>query len=209
MSTKIFLTAVLFVVCAAHTAHAQTSREDDKWWAAQRNIETAVANLKAYLEASPSGTRSVSARQQLQVLQGLTITSVKPDWVELHARVDWRVASVDPEPDKTRLIIEIKNRDNQEENFFPSFDSWPLAMIDSNGEFYPMLNTSSAPTGIKVAPYPYNLERATVWYLQGGRTISLAVDFAPLAKGVVSGQVQYKNDNKAEPAKFSLSVLAK
>jgi hypothetical protein len=67
-----------------------------------------------------------------------------------------------------------------------------------------MLDAGSLPRDVRIT----GRERAEVMpgqaVLVGGRSITLAVEFAPLAAGVVSVQIYYRDDNRAAPAKFTL-----
>jgi hypothetical protein len=191
----------------SNSAQRKTPDPQDKWWAAQRSIESAIQQLEEYLRRYPSGERAESARQQLQTLRSLTATASKPEWARLHlgpaVTSDWRVASIDPQPDKTRVTLEIRcAQDFNGECGFPAFDSKsPLVLLDNSGRYYPMLQAGDVPEGVRrVDDYP-----AIQYRFQPGRTITVEVDFARLAKGVLSGQVQYGERNLAAPAKFSLA----
>lgn len=180
-----------------------------RWWEAQRKIQTSIADLEAYLKESPPGEHAQAARQQLEVLRGLAITYMPKNWITLYNDIEWRITSVGRQPDKTRLTIQVRNTQSDGEYYFYAFDTSPLILLDSNGEYYPMLYSSPAPQGIKVVRDIYSEPRLNQWYIQGGRTISITVDFAPLGPGVASGQVQYRDNNKATPARFSLSEFGK
>jgi hypothetical protein len=92
------------------------------------------------------------------------------------------------------------------ECYFDPFEHHPLVLVDNAGRFYPVLDAGSLPRDVKVT----GRERAEVLpgqaVLIGGRSITLTVEFAPLAAGVVLVQTYYRDDNRAEPAKFSLLV---
>ena len=185
----------------------ESDQSTDGWWSAQRSIEAAIANLQSYLEQSPNGARAESARLQLQALRNLTASAAKPEWVRLtwrdsSAPVDWRIASVDPQADRTRVQIEIKcsGRSGTECQFYP-FDSNPLVLISSTGEYYPMLEVSDPPPGVRVER---DLSDKPRWHFQADRILTLSVDFAPLRSGTASGQIQSREKNEAAPAKFSL-----
>jgi hypothetical protein len=185
----------------------KTADPQEKWWQAQQSIEAAIQQLEAYLRAYPNGQRAESARQQLQVLQSLTATAAKPEWARLFlgaaVMADWRVASVDPQPDKTRVTLEIRcAQDFNGECGFPAFDGTnPLVLLDTAGRYYPMLEAGDVPEGVRRT----DAFQGAQYRFQPGRTITVEVIFAPLARGAVSGQVQYRERNAAIPAKFSLA----
>jgi hypothetical protein len=90
------------------------------------------------------------------------------------------------------------------ECYFDPVDRHPLVLVDNGGRFYPMLDAGALPRDVRVT----GRERAEVLpgqaVLVGGRSITLTVEFAPLATGVVSMQMYYRDGNRAEPVKFSL-----
>jgi hypothetical protein len=186
------------------TQSATPQTDLDRWWAAQRSIEAAIQQLEAYLKESPNGERAVTARQQLEVLRGLSITASRPEWVKLNTfflsnAPDWRVASVDPQANRTRVTVEINcRREDGTDCYFDPFDRHPLVIIDNAGRFYPQLEASALSSDVK-----FRDDGKAV--LSGGRIITLMVDFAPLSAGAVSGQVYYRENNEAQPARFSLS----
>lgn len=190
-----------------YASQQRSPSEADKWWAAQRNVESAIAQLEAYIRESPTGEYAQTARQQLQVLKNLTVTAAKPLWVGLARDIGWRIASVEAQPNRTRVLVEVKNASEDSENAFVSFDTWPLVLIDNNGEYYPMLGSSGPPVGVKVQKYhrfSTAPEGALLWVIQGERVIAVTVDFAPLSKEAASVQIQYRDANQAQPAKFSI-----
>ena len=190
------------------TAPRAAARRDpsieDRYWAAQRGIEAAIQQLEAYLRESPKGEREATARQQLEVLRSLTVTASRPEWVLLGSMPlrdvsEWRVASVDPQSQKTRLVVEITcRRDDGGGCYFYPFDRHPLVIVDQQGRLYPMLESGELPRDVR---YKDREERVSI---SGGRTISLDIDFAPLVAGVVSGQVYYRDNNRVQPARFSI-----
>jgi hypothetical protein len=176
----------------------------DKYWSAQRSIEAALQQLEAYLRESPDGERAETARQQITVLRGLAVTASRPEWVSMDQRrplpevPEWRVASLDPQPEKTRTHVEITcKREDGGNCYFKPFDRYPLVLVDNAGRYYSMLESSALPSDVQVRD-----DRRAV--LLGGRTITITVDFVPLAAGVVSGQIYYRDENQAKPARFSL-----
>jgi hypothetical protein len=188
-------------------SHQRTGSEGDKWWAAQRNIESAIAQLEAYLQSSPRGEHAQLARQQLLVLKNLSVTPGKPHWVALLGGIVWRIASVEAQPNRTRVLIEVKNTDEMSEDAFVSFNTAPLVMIDNNGEYYPMISSSPPPVGVKVVDrwrLHFVSRGALFWVLQGNRVITVPVEFAPLSGSAASVKILYRDGNRAEPAGFSL-----
>jgi hypothetical protein len=175
----------------------------DKYWEAQRSIEAAIQQLEAYLRAEPDGERSATARRQLQALRGLSLTASRPEWTRMDSLPlshvpRWRVSAVDPRRDGTRVTVEIDcGRGDGGDCYFDPFDRSPLVLIDDAGRFYPMLEAGPLPPDVTSREGG----RAA---LSGGRTISVAVTFAPLSGGAASGQVYYRDRNRAQPARFSL-----
>jgi hypothetical protein len=182
---------------------AQGAAGPDKYWEAQRSIEAAFQQLEEYLRAEPDGARSATARRQLQVLRGLSLTASRPEWTRMDALPlshvpRWRVAAVDPQRDGTRVTVEIDcGRVDGGDCYFEPFDRAPLVLIDEAGRFYPMLEAGPLPPDVR-------LREGSQVALSGGRTISVGVTFAPLSGGVASGQIYYRDRNRAQPARFSL-----
>lgn len=177
----------------------------DKYWAAQRSIEAAIQQLEAYLRESPDGERAATARQQLVVLRSLAATASRPEWASMNRRSplrevpEWRVASLDPRPEKTRVGVEIIcKREDGGDCYFDPFDRHPLVLVDNAGRYYSMLESSDLPPDVQ-----FRDDGRAV--LSGGRMITVTVDFAPLAAGTVSGQIYYRDENQANPARFSLT----
>jgi hypothetical protein len=181
----------------------KTAGPDDAWWTAQRNIETAINQLEKYLRESPNSSHAATARQQLAALRSLTITRSQPEWVPMRtlALPDvplWRVAGIEQFPGRARTRIEIKCGSNDGADCrFRAFDKSPLVLLDSDGELYSMLEAHSLPTDIRFA-------RDGQVLLSSGRTLALTTDFAPLRASASGGQIQYRDANEAQPAKFSL-----
>lgn len=184
------------------TATAPAAKED-KWWAAQRSIETAIQQLEAYLHETPNGNRAASARQELAVLQNLSVAASRPEWVKMDSIglleiPEWRVSSVEVGQDKTKVLLEVRcdRQDGGECRFLP-FDRAPLVLVDNTGQYYPMLESTPVPANVK--------HRTDGQALIGsGRIVSLALAFAPLVPGAISGQIYYRDNNQAKPAIFSL-----
>lgn len=125
------------------------------------------------------------------------IANATPVWTKLIYDIQWRVTGIQPQAKSTRFLIEIKNTDERRDGTFYSFDNAPLIVVDSGGNYYPMRSSSPAPADIR--------EDDKRWVLQGGRVIRVVVEFAPLAEGSIYGSIKYKDNNRAEPAKFSLT----
>jgi hypothetical protein len=182
---------------------AQGAAGPDKYWEAQRSIEAAIQQLEEYLRAEPGGARSATARRQLQVLRGLSLTASRPEWTRMDSLSlshvpRWRVSAVDPQRDGTRVTVEIDcGRADGGDCYFDPFDRAPLVLIDDAGRFYPMLEAVPLPPDVR-------LREGSQAALSGGRTISVDVTFAPLSGGVASGQIYYRDRNRAQPARFSL-----
>lgn len=184
-------------------AQQKPAGPDDSWWAAQRNIEGAINQLERYLREALNGSHAPAARQQLAALRSLTITQAQPEWVLMRALALpdvplWRVAGVEQLTDRTRTRIEIKcGRNDGADCNFRALDRSPLVLLDSDGELYPMLEAPPLPSDIRFA-------RDGQVLLSSGRILSLTVDFAPLRSAATSGQIQFRDANEAQPAKFSL-----
>jgi hypothetical protein len=182
----------------------------DQYWAAQRSVEAAIQQLDAYLRAHPDGEHAATARQQLEALRALSLAASLPEWATMDPRAadrasQWRIALVERQPDRTRVTVEIRcPRSDGGECYFDPFDQHPLVLVDSSGRFYPMVDAGSPPRDVRVT----GRERAEVLpgqaVLTSGRSITLMVEFAPLAGGAISVQTYYRDNNHAEPAKFSL-----
>ncbi len=185
----------------SNSTQKKAAEPQEKWWQAQRSIEAAIQQLEAYLRAHPDGKQAESARQQLQVLQSLTAAAAKPEWARLFLGAavmsDWRVASVDPQPDKTRVTLEIRcAQDFNGECGFPAFDGRnPLVLLDTAGRYYPMLEAGDVSESVRRT----DDSQGAQCRFQPGRTITVEVIFAPLARGAVSGQVQYRERNSSHP----------
>jgi hypothetical protein len=175
----------------------------DSFWAAQRSIEAAIQQLEAYLSEYPDGERAVTARQQVEALRGLSVSASRPAWVKMGPKYQrhmpvWRVASVDLQPDRVALTVEIAcERDDGGDCYFDPFDRSPLVLIDNAGHYYPMLKAGDLPPDVRLKD-----GMATI---SGGRSISVKPDFGPPPVGAVSGQIYYRDNNRAEPARFSLT----
>src|SRR5207237_8539595 len=125
---------------------------------------------------------------QTEMRRSLSKRGPPPEWVSMSQRSrssapDWRIASVDPQPDKARVTIEIRcpRQDGGDCYFYP-FDRTPLVLIDNSGRFYPMINAGTLPQEIRITGRePEVTEGQAV--LSGGRVITVTVDFAPLARG--------------------------
>ena len=176
------------------------TRPDDAWWTAQRNIESAINALEKYLRESSNGSHAPAARQQLEALRNLTITQLQPEWVPMRALALpdvplWRVTNVQQLPDRTRIVLEMKCASEREDCSLKPFRKYPLILLAA-GDLYPMLEAGPLPTDIRYA-------RDGTALLAAGRMVSVIVDFAPL-QPVAGGRVQFRDDNDATPAKFSL-----
>jgi hypothetical protein len=184
----------------------------DQYWSAQRSVEAAIQQLDAYLRTHPDGEHAATARQQLEALRALSAAASLPEWATMEPRAyerssQWRITSVVRQPDRTVVSIEIRcPRSDGGECYFDPFDRHPLVLVDNGGRFYPMLDAGSLPRDVRVT----GRERAEVLpgqaVLVGGRSITITVEFAPLAGGAISVQIYYRDNNHAEPAKFSLLV---
>ena len=112
------------------------------------------------------------------------------------------VASVNAGAERTTVKIEINNTNEKDAQCFHAFDETPLILIDNKGESVPMLDVGDLPGGIKLT----RDRGKKLWCIQGTQTVFINVDFAPLARGATSGQINYGEytTSLAAPAKFSL-----
>jgi hypothetical protein len=182
----------------------------EQYWAAQRSIAAAIQQLESYLRAHPDGEHAATARQQLEVLRGLSLATSQPEWASMNPRnrdgaPEWRVTSIERQPDVTRVTVKIRcARQDGGECYFIPFDRAPLVLVDNAGRYYSMLDAGALPRDVHVT----GRERAEVaagqGVLSGGRSITITAEFAPLTSSVVSLQMYYRDDNRAEPAKYSL-----
>jgi hypothetical protein len=182
------------------SAQQKTPGPDDSWWSAQRNIETAINQLEKYLRETPDGSHAPTARQQLAALRSLSVTQLKPEWAPMRSLSLpdvplWRVGRVEQFVDRTRIVLEMKCASEREDCSLKPFQKYPLILLAA-GDLYPMLEAGPLPTDIRYA-------RDGTALLAAGRTVSVIVDFAPL-QPVAGGRVQFRDDNDATPAKFSL-----
>lgn len=184
---------------------------DQFYWSAQGSIAAAIQQLQSYLNAHPGGEYAATARQQLKVLHGLSLAASRSVWASMDSRPQinsapqWRITSVEREPQRTSVTIEIRcPREDGGECLFDPFDRAPLVLVDNVGRIYPMLEAGALLRDVRIT----GQERAEVApgqaVLSGARSITVKIEFAPLAGGVVSVQMYYREDNHAEPARFTL-----
>lgn len=178
----------------------------DRYWAAQRDVEAAIRGLEEYLRQSPDGEHAPAARRQLTALKALTVSASAPEWALMGERPfrevpEWRVAAVELQADKTRLTVEVAcRRDDGGDCYFLPFDRDPLVLIDNRGRAHPMTEAGPLPRDVRLRGGD---DRRAV--LSGGRSVAVTVDFAPLPSDAASGQVYYRDDNQARPARFPLT----
>ncbi len=192
-------------------------RQSDSWWAAQRNIESATANLEKYIRENPRGERASEARRQLESLMSLSQSARQSQWTRLdetYQRAEWRVVGVDAQEDQTRVTFEIQcvssnkvtmGGETSNTCIFPAFDQNSLVLIDNTGTLNPMLSVGEMPSDLR----PFNrpeLGRGVLGVqMLLDRRITITVDFAPLSRTAVSGQIRYRESNTgmAQPARFT------
>lgn len=149
--------------------------------------------------ATPEPTPSPVATPQLSTTppaEKPPVINATPMWVRLITSIQWRVAAIQPlGPKGTRFILEIRNTDESSEWGCYSFDSAPLILVEKGaGTMFPMFGSTHLPPDIQ--------EKNGKWYIQAGRTIRVAVDFAAITKGSFSGKLEYRDQNRADPAQF-------
>jgi hypothetical protein len=98
------------------------------------------------------------------------------------------------------VVIEIKCSQQGSECGFLSFDSHPLVLTDNRGRYYPMLDGGTRPEGVSANRAPFDDQ----WRFQAGRVLKLEVSFASLLTGTANVKLQYRDNNQATPANFSL-----
>src|ERR1044072_9001823 len=166
---------------ASQSDAARANTQSDKYWAAQRSIEAAIQQLEAYLLESPDGERAATARRQLEALRSMAASASPPEWVmmrdlPLSEVPEWRVSSVEPLPDVTRVTIEIAcRRQDGKDCYFRPFDRSPLVLIDDSGGHNPMLDAGELPSDVR------HEEREGLAAISGGRSISVVGGLSPLA----------------------------
>lgn len=215
--TKTFFITLLTIICASGVySQKKASKPDlppkpaDSYWAAQRNIETAITQLEAFIKSASSDDKRVqSATDQIQMLKEIRIVPGKNPWSVLMNEfpypyippIEWRIAAIDSQAERTGLNIEIRNTLTDGRQCFQTFDQNPLILIDNKGQSVPMIKVGKLPDGVKLG----RTNTETRWCLEGNQAIFLNVDFAPLARGTTSGQINYSEYTKSvKPAVFSL-----
>lgn len=218
---KILLTALLLLTCATGTYSQKVAKKPaaaspataatpaDSYWAVQRNIETSIKQLEAFIKNTSADDKRVqTATAQLQMLKEIRIVPTKNAWSILMnsyqhiPSIAWRVASVNAGAERTTVKIEINNTNEKDAQCFHAFDETPLILIDNKGESLPMLDVGELPAGIKTA----RNSGKKLWCVQGTQTVFVNVDFAPMARGARGGQINYSEytTSLVAPAKFSL-----
>jgi hypothetical protein len=209
-------TAIVALFVGKNSANAQPGKPESKYQIAQRNITSAITNLEQFVHDSPTAKEVPVALVQLNSLRGIRATATAVIPVRLNggiayatadnSGVEWSVLNVSKQPDKTVVTLSLHNiLDNGTSAFF-AFDRNPLALIDNQGQYYSMLAVASAlPAGVGKARQGGNADNSHyLWTLQGGQTIQLTVEFEALSAAATGGKVLYKDDNRSEPAVFSL-----
>ena len=193
---------------AVNRAPATLAKPIDSYWTAQRNIETALSTLEAFINKMPSDDpRRQTAIEQVRMLREIRIVPHQNQWTTLMNEypplpsIEWRIASVDAQREHTRINLEIRNAHNREQ-CFQVFDDNPLILIDNRGTATPMLNTGRKPEMMRSV----NEFGTTKWCLAANQMIMMHIDFAPLANNITSGQINYSKPNagKSKPTGFSL-----
>ena len=215
---KIFLTALFLLTCATGTYSQKVAKKPaaaspavaaDNYWSAQRNIETTITQLELFIKnTSADDKRWQTAAAQLQMLKEIRIVPTKNQWSILMnsyqhiPSITWRVALVEAGAERTTVKVEINNTNEKDAQCFHAFDETALILIDNKGQSVPMTGVGDLPAGIKLSR---NSEKK-LWCIQGTQTVFINVDFAPLARGVTSGQINYGEytTRLTAPAKFSL-----
>lgn len=188
---------------------AAPTKTIDNYWTAQRNIETALAALESFInKTSSDDLRRQTAIEQVRMLREIRIVPQSNQWTVLMNEypplpsIEWRIASVDTQSERTRVNLEIRNGSNNKEQCFQVFDENPLVLVDNRGLATPMLNAGRKPEMVRSV----NEFGTTKWCLKENQLITMTVDFAPLATNITSGHINYSKSNagKAQAAKFSL-----
>ncbi len=196
----------------AQQAPAAVLKQEDRFQLAQRNLADAVSNLQAYLRVSPQGKDTALARMQLAAITNMRPGDVPPAPVYLASylqKIQWYVDKVQRSKDATLVTLKIINLSPDQDCQFRAFTTSPLVLIGDDREIYTMTKTPIAvPKAVRVSKY--NIAGGSTnddyWVFQGGRTITIVVEFDPIPDSVSGGQIQYlKPVAGVIPAKFSMT----
>lgn len=188
---------------------AAPAKSTDNYWLAQRNLETAITALEAFINRTSSDDpRRQTAIEQIKILREIRVIPQQNQWSILmneyppQPSIEWRIVSVDAQRERTRVSFEIRNTRNDREQCFQVFEDNPLILINNRGMATPMLNAGRKPEMVR----SFNEFGTTKWCLKGNQLIMMNVDFQPLTANTISGQINYSKSNagKSQPAKFSI-----
>ena len=195
--------AALLAAAIIPTLGSQTTSPPvNKFQTGQRHIYAAIADLQAYVKDNPTGKDARTASLQLKGLEALNSYASQASFVDLSSwGASWRILTVDQQADVTHITFEIKNTSDTATATFQAFDKFPLVLVDNAGQYYPSGDIGDLPAGLMTGKDQYSQPS---WFLHGGQTVTVTVDFPPLQPGATGGQVLYKDNSSAAPAKFSL-----
>lgn len=186
-------------------------KSEERFEFAQQNIEDAIRNMEFYLKDNSKGRNADMARMQLAALLNLKASRVPPTPVPMatyQQKILWYVDKVVRTKEATRVTLKIANQSLDQDCAFRAFSTSPLVLIGEDRELYMMSKTPiQLPKAVRTSKYNIlgNSTNEDYWMFQGGRTITLEVEFEPLPEGVLTGQIQYlKPVGGVTPVKFSL-----
>jgi hypothetical protein len=178
---------------------------------AQKSLAAAAAELDSYTRRLPAGKYETIAKIQLAALQNLMLKKTPPVPVTLASyqqKVQWAVDKVERTADATRVTIKVINLSTDQDCQFIAFTDNPLVIMGDDRELYAMTaRPIKMPKGVRETNLNIvgNSTNNNYWVFQGGRTLSLEVEFERMPDGVAGGHVQYlKPVAGAVPLLFSL-----
>jgi len=178
---------------------------------AQKSLAAAANELESYTRRLPAGKYETVAKIQLAALQNLMLKKNPPVPVTLASyqqKVQWAVDKVERMADATRVTIKVINLSMDQDCQFIAFTDNPLVIMGDDRELYAMTaQPIKLPKGVRETNLNIvgNSTNNTYWVFQGGRTLSLELEFERMPDGVAGGHVQYlKPVAGAVPLVFSL-----
>jgi hypothetical protein len=174
-----------------------TGERVDAFQLAQRNIDQAIGNLEEYLRQNSGGKNSTLATSQLAALRNLKPNSTTPEPVYLasfNQQVQWYIDKIERTSEATRVTLKIINLSPDQDCQFRAFSTSPLVIIGDDREMYTMTKRPiKLPNAVRVTTNNV-VGGATgnqFWVFQGGRTLTIEVEFERLPDGVLGGRIQY------------------
>jgi hypothetical protein len=188
------------------------AQQEEGFQKAQRNIEEAIANLDAYIRQSADGKYATLAAGQLAALTNLKLSSTPPEPVYLanfNQKVQWYIQKIERTKDSTLVTFKIINLSPDQDCQFRAFNASPLVIVGDDREIYMMTKRPiKLPNAVRTTTHNIvgGATNDQFWVFQGGRTLTIEVEFERLPDSVLSGRVQYLSPVAGVvPAKFSLA----